>query len=423
MKVAGIVAEFNPLHTGHERIIKFCHENLGADAVVVCMSGNFVQRGEPAILDKYTRAITALGTGVPALASSGSTASGHSQARAGADLVIELPVLGATANAEVFAKTGVSTLLATGVVTDLVFGSESGDEDAIERAARLLLDEPPEFKTVLNEDLKTGLSYPAAMAKAAAACGADASIFSNPNDLLGILYVKTLMESGQKISFHSVKRIGADHNSTDIISENISSATAIRKHLAEGQNIENLKEFLPSASFNALSEGTGKNALVFPDDISMLLHEKLYSVPDLTIFSDIDTDLTNRILKKREDFTDFTEFAELLDTRNYTRSRLRRALLHLVLGITDEACASLRKCNYAPYIHVLAMNDIGAGLLGKILFPVFCSLSENAVNELSEDAAACLQKDIFANDLYNIILTSKNGKPRRREASRKVLKI
>lgn len=489
MKVAGIVAEFNPLHKGHERIMKYCHEELGADAVIAVMSGNFVQRGEPAIMDKYSRALTSLGHRGPAPASLESDTSGFRPARSAADLIIELPVLGATANAETFARTGVNTLLSTGIVTDLVFGSESGDEKAIESAARLLADEPPEFKAALKEGLKRGLSYPAAMAKAATACRTDSSIFNNPNDLLGILYVKSLLEyekthEGQKVSFHAFKREGARHDVNTSTGNEYASSSALRKAIAilygaletaldspeaDEMNPEELvknerdflKRSLPASVFTSVRSAGGEGSLVFPDDISLLLHEKLYSVngpsrtsgnnpagifknANLTTFSDIDEDLNNRILKMREDFTTFTEFAEALDTRNYTRARLRRALLHIVLGITNETAASLSRCNYAPYIHVLAMNNVGAGLLGEMKscrenqafekklssqavrsrqVPIFCALSEPATKKLSEDAIVCLQKDIFAGDLYNIILTEKTGKAQKNEFSRKVIRV
>lgn len=470
MKVAGIVCEFNPFHTGHERILSYCKEELGADAVICCMSGNFVQRGEPAVMDKYTRALTAIGRSKEASAAFNS-GEALAPARASADLVIELPAIGATANAETFARTGVNTLLATGIVTDVVFGSESGNEEAIEKAARLLLAEPPAFKAALGKGLKKGLSYPAAMAKAAVSCGADSFVFENPNDLLGVLYVKAILEykkihPGLEISFHAVKRESTGHDKTPDKEASYTSSSAIRQALqtdaADGQTssdgqisksptertaFEDQLSFLPSASYDALNAAADENALVFPDDFSLLLHEKLYSFPDLTAVSDIDSDLKNRVLKNREAFTSLSSFAEILDTRNYTRARCRRALLHIVLGITDDATTALARCGYSPYIHVLAMNDTGSKLLGKRkassspsvtppaetdgktipcdgpAVPVFCALSEPAAKELSPDASAVLQKDIFANDIYNIILTNKNGKPRIREASRKVLKV
>ncbi|MEE3480602.1 MAG: nucleotidyltransferase family protein [Lachnospiraceae bacterium] len=494
MKVAGIVAEFNPLHTGHERIMNYCRKELGADAVIVCMSGDFVQRGEPAIINKYVRAGAAIGSvseensaieSLPVPEGKSATA----RIRSGADLCIELPVIGATANAEVFARTGVNTLLSTGIVTDLVFGSESGDEGAIENAARLLLDEPPEFKASLNECMKSGLSYPAAMAKAAAACGTDAAIFNNPNDLLGLLYVKALLEyekahGTSQVSFHAYKREGAGHDESACTGDEYASSSALRKTIGilygpletalatpdadeidleelEKNEKDFLKQNLSPAGLSVINTAIKDCSFVFPDDISLLLHEKLYSVngpestsgntsaglfpkTDLTIFSDIDEDLTNRILRRREDFTTFTEYAEALDARNYTRARLRRALLHIVLGITDEAAASLQKCNYAPYIHVLAMNEVGTKLLGEMKAgrnahlhegeqpsktnsagqtPVFCALSEPAARELSEDAAICLQKDIFADELYNIILTGKTGMAHKNEFSKKVIRV
>lgn len=474
MKVAGIVAEFNPLHTGHERIMTYCRESLGADAIVICMSGDFVQRGEPAVIGKYERSLAAI---APTPSAENDRGAALAPARVAADLIIGLPAIGAAANAEVFARTGVNTLLATGIVTDIVFGSEGGSTKAIEDTARLLADEPPEFKTALTAGMKAGLSYPAAMARAAAACGKEASLFEQPNDLLGVLYVKALLEyekahGGERISFHPVRREGAGHDEAADGNMSYTSSSAIREALLHTTrtcnesiqksakkritasasqfpaDLEKQRAFLPSASYDALVQAASENALVFPDDLSLLLHEKLYTEQDLTVFSDIDSDLANRILKMREDFTGFTEFAEALAARNYTRARCRRALLHIALGISDEDAAALASCNYSPYIHVLAMNARGetllsemkkkrktasesaapaflpnTGCLGNGSVPVFCALSEPAARELTGDAAIVLQKDIFASDIYHIILTEKTKKPQKSDFSRKVLRI
>lgn len=428
MKVCGIVAEFNPLHTGHQIVIDYAKKNLRANGVIVVMSGDFTQRGTPAVVDKYTRAACAV--------------------RSGADLVIELPAAAATASAELFARTGVSLLAATGVVTDLVFGAERPDPQGFLSAAALLSAEPPAFRQKLQDLQKEGLTYAQALSQAyeaqalsmasgtqvqAEACGVQlpaCHLLESPNNLLGLMYVKAILEAGFPMRFHAVRRQGAAHNDGGLGAHGAPSSSAVRKILEEASspaNLTALSPALPSCSRTALEEALSDQALVFPDDFSLLLHERLLTGTDLSRIADVTSDLSDRMRNSEEDYTTFSSFAFRIKSRNMTLARVRRALTHILLDISDNTMAALARADHAPYLHILAFSGRGASLLSAMKeragVPFFAALSEDAAKGLPEDSEIILKKDLYAHALYNAVLTQKNGRPRKKEVSRRVLKI
>lgn len=240
LKTIGIVTEYNPFHKGHAYMIEEAKRKSGADRVVVVMSGSFVQRGEPAIFDKWTRAEAALLNG--------------------ADLVLELPVLFAAANAETFARAAVRILEESGIVDILCFGSESGDLYSMQEAAKLMVNETEEFQKLLKEQLDEGLSYPAARAKALETVSHISSeILSRPNHILGLEYLKALDKYNCTMKPMTIKREG-DYNSPSLaMEEGYASAAAIRKALAEDRSTEAMTQ-LPENTHDiynkALSLGT-----------------------------------------------------------------------------------------------------------------------------------------------------------------------
>ena len=256
MNVTAIISEYNPLHKGHLYHIETARKETGADYVIAIMSGNFVQRGTPAILDKYIRAEAALKSGV--------------------DLVLELPVMYATASAEYFALGGVSLANTLGCVTHLSFGSEYGQAEKFMTAANLLLNEPEEMKLPLKEALKEGLSYPAARAHAVKVSHPElAELLEDPNNILGVEYCKALLKSKSNILPHTIKRQGQDYHSEDT-SSGFASATGVRKlwsdHTPEAA--ESLKNQLAPAIFDSVNSYLGYPPLT-EDDFSMLLRYKL----------------------------------------------------------------------------------------------------------------------------------------------------
>ena len=217
MKTAGIIAEYNPFHTGHEYQINYIKEKLRTDYVVIAMSGDFVQRGTPALFSKYVRAEMAL--------------------RSGADLVLELPVSISSASAELFARGGVQLLDGLGVTDILCFGSECGDTDALMELAKILANEPEDFQTALRRNLKNGMTFPKARSMALSAVFPESEkyqqLLSSPNNILGIEYCKAILRENSSISPVSIKREGNDYHENTLSENHFPSASAIRNAILD----------------------------------------------------------------------------------------------------------------------------------------------------------------------------------------------
>ncbi len=416
MRIMGVVAEYNPFHNGHVFQFEHAKKDLGADGVIVVMSGNFVQRGEPAILDKYTRAGLATANG--------------------ADLVIEMPVTASTASAEIFAETGVSLLLSTGVVTDLMFGCEDENPELFKKVASYFLEEPLAFKTSLAKYLKSGLPFAKARANAIVDNWDNpderellTTFLAAPNNILGIAYTRSLLSRSDTIGLHPIHRRDVNHDDTTF-SANFSSASFLRRTLLQGESTEPVRAtyngvdqgarvngdsiamFIPENEVPVINEACRKNILISADDISLLLHQALISHDDLSDFLDCNEDISRRILNERNEFVTFTQFADHLKTKNLNHSRIRRILTHLVLGIRQNDLSLLKAENYAPYIRVLAFSEKGQNLLSEInsctSIPIIVSPQEMRKDSLaSREKEILLTRDIYAADLYRSILTAR----------------
>ncbi len=392
-RIAAIISEFNPLHLGHKYLMDFARGNLKADILIIIMSGCFTQRGIPAIMDKYDRAKAAIACG--------------------ADLCAELPVVASTSSAENFGKTGVALAYSLGA-TDIVFGAEDADAKMFSDIAELLSDESDDFKEELKESQKNGLSYPLSMKRALEKTDTDASLLDSPNNMLGLMYIKACKD--KKISFHAVKRTGKGHAFKLIDPFGFSSSLSIRTALKEN-NIASALSQLPFESAALLEEKFDKRELIFEDEISSLLHLKLFSYDDFTVFSDISEDLSNRILSKRSEYFSFSSFAKLIKTKNVTLSRVSRCLIHILLDIKKEDETALKNVGFAPYVHILSMKKKAVDLLKDIRIPHFASLSEK--KEFSPEAERLLKKDCLSYDIYRVLLTKKTGRTYKIESSRK----
>ncbi len=390
MKVVGIVAEYNPFHKGHAYHIQKAKELTGCDYCIVVMSGNYTQRGVPAMIDKHSRAKMALLNG--------------------ADLVIELPVRFATSSAEGFATNAVAILNATGVVTELCFGSECGNVEKLSQIAKVLLEEPDEYKEVLKRELKNGHSYP--VARNMALQGLDCwdfdslKILSMPNNILGIEYIKALMKTGSKMNPVTVKRRGSNYNDCSL-SDLYSSALAIRSSIATTENLENIYSDVPKNVFEIMKDRQNISFPIVPDDFSEMLHYKLLSEKDsgFTQYIDVSSDLSDRIAKNVYQYKNYESFCDLLKTKNMTYTRISRCLLHILLDLKVDDTKS------APsYIRILGLNT-RAGNLSKALkenctLPLISKLAD-ASKQLSDDAFALLKEDVFASNLYDTVLSHK----------------
>ena len=401
MNVTAIISEYNPLHKGHLYHIETARKETNADYIIAIMSGNFVQRGTPAILDKYTRAEAALKSGV--------------------DLVLELPAMFATASAEYFALGGVSLANTLGCVTHLSFGSEYGEADKIMDAANLLINEPEEMKIPLKEALKEGLSYPAARAYAVKTSHPElADILETPNNILGVEYCKALLKLKSRIIPHTLKRKGQDYHS-ESTDTGFASATGIRKLLGSDnfEHQEALESQLAPASFELLKPYVDQSSLT-EDDFSMLLRYKLITEnrSHLTEYFGVNKELSNRIYKHLNEFESFSSFADLLKTKNITRTAINRALLHILLDIKAIDVQEVTKRGCVDYIRVLGFRKEAVGLLKE-----FSDIPEIPLITNPSTAPVLCKTDILADQIYQMCACEKYGIPYRNEYQRKMLVV
>lgn len=390
MRVVGIIAEYNPFHNGHQYHIEKAKELASADYAVIVMSGNYVQRGAPAIMPKHLRAESAL--------------------KCGADLVIELPVCYATGTAEQFAYGAVSLLDKLGCVDAICFGSECGDLDALLNVARLLCDESDEYKDTLQSYLRSGLSFPLARQKALNKIYPDCNygqLLSEPNNILGIEYLKALYRLASNIKPLTIRREVSHYHDTDL-QEQFSSASALRQVVADGDYAK-LYGQIPSACMPSLEDGYEVRYPIYTNDFSLLLKYKLLNETSmsLTEYADVSEELANRIFNRLNDYISFDQFCELLKTKEITYTRISRALIHILLDV--------KKSNYSEieYARVLGFRSASSALLSKLkkssFIPIITKLSTD--NMLSCSAKKMLDLDVYTSNLYKSVVTNKFKTP------------
>ena len=392
MKAAGVITEYNPFHKGHKFQLDKIRQQTNADYIVVAMSGNFVQRGEPAIADKYTRA--------------------HCALLNGADLVLEIPSIWATASAEYFATAGVNLLNSTSVIDSLCFGAESDSLDAFIQYAHLLNNESNSIKSQISHFQKEGLSYPAARLKAFK--NAYNSVFSSsfwddvnlPNNTLAIEYLRAFDRINPDIKPVLIQRIGSGYHDTSTDAD-FSSASAIRGLLSK--ETDSLRNHIPASCVNLMNDFNDRYGYVFAEEISPLLAYKLLLENSYTFekYADITQTLSGSINKNIYRFESFGQFCELLKSKNYAYTRISRALLHVMLNITDSSYDNGKKCHYTPYLRVLGFKKEAGSLLHAIKKEAACPLITklaDASSILDNDSLAMLKHDIFCCDVYNQLI-------------------
>lgn len=402
INTCGIITEYNPLHLGHHYQLHEAKSITDSERTVLIMSGNFVQRGEPAILNKYARATAALKSGV--------------------DLVIELPAYFATSSAEYFSHYAVKLLHEIGITTHLNYGSESGQIDGLKTIASILCDEPLGFKVLLNDLLKEGHSFPKSRAMALRIYNDHHNIFNpdilslieTPNNILGIEYIKALIRLDSKIIPTTIKRIGSTyHDGNSEVA--IPSATAIRKHLYESHPLEELKSKVPEASYDALTFAiNNQQGPIFYNDIFDVLKYKLLSTPRelLSTYQDVTEGLENRIVDAAIVSYSYDELITNIVSKRYTRTKIARALLHIYLGHTKENFNSFFNA-MDPYIRVLGFTPTGQKMLKEIkAHNEDLSLIVNVkqgYKHLNDLQKQCFSADLNASLLYNHIVSTKYG--------------
>lgn len=413
MKTVGLITEYNPFHNGHAYHIEKAKMLTGADRVIVVMSGDFVQRGAPAVMPKHLRTESAL--------------------LSGASLIIELPVCFATGSAEYFAQGSISLLNQLGCIDSICFGSECGDLHLLKEIAQILADEPIEYQTALKQALKEGASFPAARQEALNIYSDKYSeILASPNNILGIEYLKALAKIHSKMEPFTIKRIGAGYHDMDIDGQ-FGSATAIRSDIYQLADVNSSSESLPlthiqtqvpSSCHELMKKNYQTRYPVKADDFSLLLKAKLLSetAGSLSHYLDMSPELANRILRLRNDYLSFEQFCDLLKTKELTRSRISRSFIHVLLGITNDWLTAMKAP--APYARILGFRRDHADLL-RILkrtsdIPLITSPARAV---LADTAYQMLELDIYASDLYESVITDLYGTPFHNELTKQIIKI
>ena len=374
MKVNGIVAEYNPFHNGHAYQMQHAKEATGADYTIVVMSGNFMQRGAPALLDKFTRAKMAL--------------------ECGADLVLELPICYAASSAEFFAKGSVALFDKLGVTTNLCFGSECGNAAKLQRAAKALL--RADFPDALREELAKGLSFAAARESAARALiGEDAAVLREPNDILGVEYCKALLQSGSTIAPLAILRKVVGHNGG--AAKGFASASHIRELLTNG---EDASAYLTaeSAAIYARECAAGRAPVTMQNaERAVLSRLRAMCKEDFARYDSGNEGLYRRFYDAARTAASVDELLSAVKTKRYAYARLRRMLLAAYLDVTAADVPP-----EVPYLRVLACNERGRKLLKTIKktgnAPVLTKSAD--VRALSEEAQKLFALTARAADQY-----------------------
>ena len=402
MKAVGLVTEYNPFHNGHLYHLNKAMELTGADISVAVMSGDFVQRGEPAVLDKYTRTSMALNSGV--------------------NLVVELPVNYAVSSAESFAA-GALKVLDYIKADSIAFGSESGDIERLSKLAHILCDNEDTLYKEISKYTANGISYAAARQKVVEKLTDKdtAAMLTSSNNILAVEYLKAIIKNNYAIKPYTLQRQGDSYNDTDIRSE-YASATALRENL----KADNISEYIPVKAGLILSSNTN---YIYPDDITEVLFTRLLDIlfasnydknvfiENVMQYPDVSKEIAGRLYKSAMDMItrtvpqrseskdnwafSFGSLCEHIKTKEVPLSRIKRALVRITLGLDKK---HMEKYANEPYIRVLGFDKKGQEYLSYIRKTVEVPLITKTA-----DYKEILLDDIHAANIYNIIVAGKYG--------------
>lgn len=368
MKTAAVICELNPLHNGHAYLFQEAKRRSSADYLVAIMSGNYVQRGEPAVFDKHTRAALAL--------------------RSGADLVLELPVWFATASAREFARAGVAAAQKSGIIDVLAFGAEGIEtkkEDAqlllaLQSIANALPEAETEaFQEAVRNGLKKGLLYPAAreVAMRRESGIADEMKIDTPNNILAVEYLRALARENSNIMPLAIRREGDGYHESKLNDKKFVSATALRRLLYEPAKEnepkrvwEKLRTYCPKET-KSIYEAALEQKAVNCESLSLLLNARILETmagasSDFTCYADVSKALSDRLKSNANQLTGFAGRIRQLKTRQYTYTRVQRALLHIALGMQEAETEAEKAAGYVRYLQILGFRKDAAPLLHKL---------------------------------------------------------
>ncbi|CAM3695332.1 nucleotidyltransferase [Mesobacillus zeae] len=379
MEVVGVVVEYNPFHNGHQFHLSAARADTGADLVIAVMSGNFLQRGEPALCDKWTRARMAL--------------------LGGADLVFELPYQFAVQQAETFADGAVSILSAAGC-RSLCFGSEAGDTSAFIRTLDFLEEKDTAYQHNIKAHLSTGVSYPkaASLSFKELQPGENLVDLSLPNNILGLQYIRAIRSQTSRMKPVTITRKNAGYHDEHFSSESIASATSIRKAIQEGQSVEQVNKYFPPTTSRLLQNYLNTYGQFHTwDQYWPLLKYRLIqcSAEELREIYEMEEGLEHRVKKAAITAVSFSQFMESIKTKRYTWTRLQRACVHI---LTNAKKTEMEEFKRAQYLRLLGMTQKGRRYLQ--------SHKKNLGLPLVSKASSCrkgeLDLDIKASRIYSL---------------------
>ncbi|MGL5757180.1 MAG: nucleotidyltransferase [Paraclostridium sp.] len=397
MKIVGLVVEYNPFHNGHLYHLKKSIEITNSTHSVAVMSGNFLQRGEPALFDKYKRAEIAVLNGV--------------------DLVIELPTLYACQSAEIFTHGAITLLNSLNCIDSICFGSEEGCIDTLIEISRVLVEEPDEFKSILKKNLDIGLLFATARSKALYEYISSngilnisedklSNILSSSNNILGIEYIKSLLKHESSIKPFTISRILADYNSESIDSS-ICSATAIRKTLSTDNTLSKISSVVPKQTLNIISENINNNFNPMFDEyyFDTIREIVVRDFDKLNSYFDVNEGIENKIYKSIFTSSNLSELHQLIKSKRYTLTKIKRILNNILLGITKDDMNDVKNLETLPYVRVLAFNDKGREIIKKIKSSSDIKIINKFSNINFENNLVfetLIKYDIKATNMYNI---------------------
>lgn len=407
-KVLGIIAEYNPFHNGHLLHLEKSKKICGAQYSVCIMSGNFVQRGNTSIVNKWAKAEMALKSGV--------------------DLVLELPTVYSISSAENFAEGAIKLLNSLKIVDTVSFGSENSDINVLNRISSILQEEPKQYLELLNSELKKGLSFPKARENAILLYLNDEkylNILNQPNNTLAIEYLKALKKYKSHISPISVKREKVFYNSNCIVDE-YASATAIRNMIIHEQ-FNDIRKVVPTSSYNLLMDEIEKGHLVI--DISKFEKEILYAIrrlsaDDIKNFPEVTEGLENAIKNASNSCNNLSELINMIKSKRYTHTRIQRILLYILLNITKKDMYLSRK--NIPYARILGYSPQGKELISEIYkanpkITLITSVKNFLDSSNNKTYKYMLNKDILATNIYT--LAYKNNSTANLDYTKKIVTL
>ena len=403
MNLLGLIVEYNPFHNGHLYHLQKSKEITKATHTIAIMSGSFLQRGEPALIDKYTRAEMAVKNGV--------------------DLVVELPTLYACQSAEIFSHGAITTLNSLNCVNSICFGSEEGNIDTLQTISKILVQEPEEFKLLLKSYLDEGLVFPTARSKALYKYINNnklinltedklQSILNSSNNILGIEYIKSLLRLNSPINAFTINRIVSQYNSSDI-SNNICSATAIRNSLKDNSNMDTLQKVVPKPTYDEINNKIKSN---FNPVFDYMFYDLLKGCiirdfENLDNYFEVKEGIENKIYANIFKCNTLDELISSTKSKRYTLTKIKRTLNNILLGIEKEDVMKTKNLCKMPYIRVLAFNDKGREIIKKIKdssdIEIITKFSK--VDHIDDPIFNTLIKyDIKSSNIYNLIYYKNN---------------